>query len=214
MPCLLIPEQGTYLKKAIASLLFEFVPDYEMGPNENFDIHSHSHGFLVRTNLDFKQLDARYKERVASATTLTPATLLTAILSVRRDLSLGLKYGTDIAVSNRSSQLLQFKIDGILAKRLSNAEHISRFHDMILPEVRSVREAINSGQLQFSDFLKVLDEAHKFKNWLKGVPPEINLVTEYYKEISKNDWLSGLNAFQASLISPTDHFVVSISTFR
>jgi hypothetical protein len=105
-----------------------------------------------------------------------------------------MEYGTDIVIPEVAADRMQARIRGILSKRINNESILDTFHEEVLPETKSVREAINSGQISFSQFLKVLENARKFKRWLKGVPPDRNLIQEYYKEVARPNWLNSLSA--------------------
>jgi hypothetical protein len=41
------------------------------------------------------------------------------------------------------------------------------FQDIHLHDSRAIREAINSGEYTFDEFMLVLDKAAKFKDWLQ-----------------------------------------------
>jgi hypothetical protein len=183
-----------YLRTTVAKLLSLWVPEYELKPQDFIKVKSRGERFLIDTNLDFERLNSFYHQRVSpSHSSVTPALLVERVLSTRIDIAFALKYGTDIIVSDLSSQLMQLRIQGLLERRIASASNLTRFEDMIIPNTKSIREAINSGDLVFSDFLKLLEEAQKFKLWLKGVAPDGDLVDNYYKEISKKHWVDRLS---------------------
>ena len=63
---------------------------------------------------------------------------------------------------------------------------------MHLDSAKAIREAINSGEHTFDEFMSVLDEANKFKDWLRTTNPDGHLIAEYYKAVSADSWLSRL----------------------
>ncbi len=182
-----------YLRTTVEKLLSIWVPEYELSPRDFIKVESRGERFLINTNLDFDRLNSFYHQRIPpSHSSITPALLVERVLSTRFDMAFALKYGTDIIVSDLSSLLMQLRIKGLLQRRVSSASNLARFEDMIIPNTKSIREAINSGDLAFSDFLKLLEEAQKFKQWLKSVPPDGDLVDTYYQEISKKQWVDRL----------------------
>jgi hypothetical protein len=46
----------------------------------------------------------------------------------------------------------------------------------------------------FSDFESLLDKAERFREQIAGVNPDGNLVADYFKEVSKEGWISSLPA--------------------
>ena len=58
--------------------------------------------------------------------------------------------------------------------------------------VGTIAETINSGERSFKDLLPVLDEASKWREWLKGKPNDASLVKEYYQAIVKQTWADKL----------------------
>ena len=66
------------------------------------------------------------------------------------------------------------------------------FQEHHLEDARSVREAINSGERSFEEFLDLLDHADRFKEWLKGRNPDADLIREYYKAATSETWIDKL----------------------
>jgi len=64
------------------------------------------------------------------------------------------------------------------------------FQEVVLNNGRALREAINSGEQSFDDFLKLLDKAEKFKEWIRGVNPDEKLIRAYMDEIAALDWIN------------------------
>jgi hypothetical protein len=58
----------------------------------------------------------------------------------------------------------------------------------------TIREAINSQEKSFSEFLQVLDKAGKFKDWLVGQNPDAQLLESYYQSAVAGSWIEGLPA--------------------
>ena len=86
------------------------------------------------------------------------------------------------------------KISGILDKAAGNAAERNDFDNVVLAGVSSLRDSINSGEMPFEQFLTLLERATRFKRWLRNLPPDVSLVNEYHREISKQDWYSRLPA--------------------
>jgi hypothetical protein len=88
-----------------------------------------------------------------------------------------------------------------MRKRDAHVNELDLFQEMRLPEGRKIRECLNSGERNFADFLKVLDNAGRFKQWLAERSPDENLVNEYFKAITTETWIEklGTKAFRWAL---------------
>ena len=183
------------LNSAIRLLLELLVPGYIPDQSVLARIHDTNNGFVFEHNLDLPRLNDAYQATVPPGSgSLTEAFLLTRILSSRLDLAVALRFGTDIVSSNLSSALLTQKISGILDKAAGNAAERNDFDNVVLAGAPSLRDSINSGEMPFEQFLTLLERATRFKRWLRNLPPDVSLVNEYHREISKQDWYSRLPA--------------------
>ncbi len=61
-----------------------------------------------------------------------------------------------------------------------------------MPNARSVREVINSGERSINELFKLLDRAARFREWLAGRNPDAELVSEYLNAISSKTWAEKL----------------------
>jgi hypothetical protein len=71
---------------------------------------------------------------------------------------------------------------------------IALFQEIHLDDARAIREAINSGERSFSEFLPILKRAHRFKQWLADRNPDANLMKEYYEAALADSWANKLPA--------------------
>ena len=83
-------------------------------------------------------------------------------------------------------------MNGILDRYRRNVSQICTFQDFVFDDGRAISEAVNSGQRSFKDLLKLLDQADKFRAWVKSKPPDVNLAKEYLREITKSSWVDKL----------------------
>ena len=54
------------------------------------------------------------------------------------------------------------------------------------------QEAINSGERNYDDLLKILKKSRRFRPWLKDQDPNTDLVQAYYKEVTSSTWIEKL----------------------
>ena len=58
----------------------------------------------------------------------------------------------------------------------------------------TIREVINTKGRSFDEFLKLLDKSDRFREMVHRIEPDAKLVTEYIAEISKEGWISSVDA--------------------
>jgi hypothetical protein len=61
-----------------------------------------------------------------------------------------------------------------------------------LVESRCIREAVNSGERNFDDVLRLVNAGAKFKEWLKKGSQDAELVKEYCREVTRAEWAEKL----------------------
>lgn len=103
-------------------------------------------------------------------------------------------YGGDFYTSEMASTIIRIKHDELLKRAGINTEELKEFNEIILDETPSLREVVNSGVRDFSEFLKLLDKSQKFREWTQGVNPDEKLVKAYFRDITSEGWVSGLPA--------------------
>ncbi len=142
-----------YTNAAIRLVLQELVPNLEI-PNEwSFRTQETNDGYVALTNFDFGIINAEYHRHVSPAhSSVSPAYLLTHILDARADIAFAAKHMAELVTSPMASQALGIKFSSLLEKRIQNAQEIDLFQRTHL-KARTIREAINSGERTFEEFL-------------------------------------------------------------
>ena len=77
----------------------------------------------------------------------------------------------------------------LMKKRDKQVDEIELFQEMVLPDSRDIRGAINSGQRSFAEFLSMLDKASRLKAYIALQNPDKGLLDSFYSEIKRNDWI-------------------------
>jgi hypothetical protein len=98
----------------------------------------------------------------------------------------------ELITDSATSSVIKLKYLDLLRKRDKQCNEIDLFQSMVFPNSRSIREAINSGDRNFSEFLALLDKASQFKKFLAAQNPERDLFDAYYMELRKESWVDKL----------------------
>ncbi len=182
-----------FLKPAIADILKILVPEIELPQNWTFDIVPMGEEFLVGTNLNFEDINKHYHKRIPPEhSTINADFLLGFVLHAKADAYFAADYMAEIVTSPISSSIINRSLSQVLIKRENNLSQIEMFQKVHLDNGKNVREAINSGERSFADFLKLLERADRFKAWLRDRNPDATLLQEYYTAATSDSWIERL----------------------
>ncbi len=181
-----------YISKAAKLSVESRIPGFIVPENWRFITHAADEfgHFYIETNFDIAEINRRYQARVPTDS-FNVASILADVFETRGDMVYASKYMGEIVTSPLRSNIMQAKFELINWRRHTSVKDIDIFQTVHL-EGKSLREVINSGARSFGEFLDLLDEARKFKSWLKGASPEIGLLKEYHQAVTSTSWLEKL----------------------
>ena len=178
------------MRKAVAVL----PGGYVVGDDFQFELINSDLGFFVFTNIDLGSINQRRTQATPPAEPVTIAHLLTNILEARADLALASFYGGDFVTSAVTSAIIQVRHTELLRRSNLNMDSRRQFVEVVLPDSPSLAEVIDSRGRSFDDFLGLLDRSGRFKDWLKAVNPDEDLIRTYMRDISSEGWIQRLPA--------------------
>jgi hypothetical protein len=143
-------------------------------------------GFVFDTNIDFSRLNQNQTDR--TKWTLTEENILAYLFETQLDLALAASYQSGLVTVDGHARLIEARTDHLVRNAMRSSREVESFQEFLLPNLKSVREAINSGERSFADFLKVLGQAEKFKAWISNANPDQNLISEYTQAVTKSDF--------------------------
>jgi hypothetical protein len=181
-----------FTKKAFRHAIASTEGGYLVGDDLSLEIVDTEKGFFVFTNVDFDSINGQRAQAGPSFDPLTVAHLLNNLLEARADLALASFYGGDFITSAVTSSIIQAKHEEFLRRSNLNGDSRKQFSEVVLPDTPSLAEVIDSSERTFDEFLLLLDRAGRFKDWLKSVNPDENLVRTYMRDISSEDWIQRL----------------------
>lgn len=188
-------EDPDYVFEAIDITLGELVPTLQLRKPWRFKIHQTDQGFIIDTDLDFSAINSEILKYVPREDIrISSGFLIESLLQARVDLCLSSANQSAIAATPATSKIMQIKFANLLEKRFRNVSEIELFQDIYLRNAFAIREALNSGEKQFADFIPILEKSTRFKGWLKNVEPDESLVREYYKAVTNDTWVEKLPA--------------------
>lgn len=181
-----------YLTQSIGLFLSCYAPEYKNPGDILFSIIREDSNLRIETNIDFAKANSNYHLRIPpSHSTLSAAYFLSLFSNIRKDLYFASNYSSEISTFEMHSKIFTLKFAGLL-KHIGSMEKIEVFQDFVFNEAKSIRDAINSGMRDFKDMLALLEEAKKFKHWIRGKDVDASLLKEYYNEVTKKSWADKL----------------------
>ena len=115
----------------------------------------------------------------------TWGTILGSIQDYAVDLYLSNAHSADIVTAPEISEVASARVDLSLQRSARNSAQISAFEEMVFDDAHGFADAINDGQISFSEALKVIDKSRRFRTWAKGLAPDADLITEYHRAVTR-----------------------------
>ena len=180
---------------SVTSLIREVAPSFELSPDLRFVIEREKNGFYVDTNIDFRELNRNYHQTVpVSHSTINEAYILALLQSAYEATYYAAALNAEIAVHPIERAVQAMAVNAVISRHAHSQAQIESFSELTLDSGHAIREAVNSGAVNFTDILRLLESADKFRHWLHQQPPEADLVKAYYQEIVKDSWVEKLPA--------------------
>lgn len=184
------PKMASDLARIVLSHL---LPKEAIRPDFHFDLIETNDGLLVNTNLDYQSLNSIYHNYISPKhSSLSNEYLLNMIYDAHVDAYMAANYMSGYFSNPISSSIMNWRFNELIRRSEADLGDITLFQETLLTEGRSVRELINSGAKPFVEILPVLEKAKKFRKWLDGISPDLNLISEYHREVTRDSWINGL----------------------
>ena len=177
------------LGEAIRPIIAALFPEYILPSIIEFNVHRDSeHGLVVESNLNFDLLTQLYRRRLGKNTGgFGAGTIINDLLNAEEQIHLAAQNNSELATSPLNSLYMRRRIENLITAGQHSSQQISHFQEHIFDSGNALREAINSDARTFADLLPVLDKARRWKEWLRGQPPDIDLIRSYYHKVSENE---------------------------
>lgn len=178
-----------YLKAAFSEIIANIPGGYHPGSSVNVEVFKGQDGFFVFDNIDYGRVNQLRAKMAPPLEAVTTAHLLSQLQDARADLALAAHYGGDFVTSAVTSSVIRLKVDMLLKRSQLNAKAQQDFCEVVLPDMPTLAEQVDSGTRSFHEFLLLLDKSAKFREWLKSTNPDEGLIREYLRAISSQDWI-------------------------
>lgn len=184
-------DDSAFVHGAVRALLADS-PGAGAATFSKFEIYGLGDMFLVFDDIDFEVINATRACYSPPLEALTPAHLLTHILTARGDLAIASHYGGDFLATGQTSRLICLRYADLLRRAGINAEERLKFQEFVLPDSPSVREVIDAKERSFEEFLELIDKGDRFRKWVNEINPDEGMVRAYHREMTSNGWIEKL----------------------
>lgn len=182
-----------YLTAATKIVIGELVPEAGDISKISFNTEKTPKGIVVATNINFVALNELYHRRVPPEhSSISPALILSHLLDVEKELFFASSNLSELASSNLSAKLAEQKIDYVLSRSAKSNEELTHFEEFVFNDAKSIREAINSNQINLDELISVLQNSKQFKKWIVGIKPDADIVKSYYEEVTRKSGVDKL----------------------
>jgi len=182
-----------FVREAIIFVLRNLVPSFTPTADFRLELFDTENGYAVDTNLDFTKLNEAYHQIVPPThSSISAEYLLSHIIDAQLDSYFAAHYLAEIVATPVYSQLIRLKHFDFLKRRLANERELNIFQEELLQDVPTLREVINKSERSVADFLKLLDEAERFREWLQNTNADAGLIRSYYQDSIKETWADKL----------------------
>jgi hypothetical protein len=165
------------------------IPDdfYLYGKQASSDGH-----FLLQSNLILSEL--RGALAISRETPIGFADLMSMYLEARTQMTSCALHGCDFDADDLVWRLFSSRMKEVIEKVLNSQESLQLFQKNAFPGGRKISEAIDHGHRSMKEFLPVLEEAKKFKQFLSQLDGGRTLTSDYIASISSSGWLEKMPA--------------------
>lgn len=181
-----------FARLALSKYVANTVGGYEIGDQLTLQVIDSALGMVAFTNIDFEAMNRRRATATPPVEPLTIAHALTGVLEARADVALASFYGGDFVTSTINSLIIRVRFAELLRRKNINFDSRKQFTELVLPDSPSLAAVVDSGERTLSEFLILLDQAIKFKDWLGKVNPDEELIRTYLRDITKKGWIERL----------------------
>ncbi len=179
-----------YVENSVKKILRYYTPEFENIDSLVFGIQKNGDSLLIDTNIDFNNLNRIYNSRISkSHSSMSAAYLLSHLFTVRSDIHFSSTYKTEIATDDLNSELMSLKYIDVIERRNFNSDTIRSFEEFTLQKIPDFATLILSGAKTANDFLILIEDSQKFRNWLKDKDIKSELIQEYYQSVVSQDWI-------------------------
>lgn len=182
------PESLNFLLRTSIEVL---CPGARVDPRWHIDAVPFGEEFGMNCVADFPYLTKFFATHVEDMGELKPEYIITYLSTSVALGYMASRYMASFVTDPLNSALFTRRFNLLARRRQADIEQLNLFQEHHV-QARRIRDVINAGDRSMKDFIELLAKARKFRRWLADMNPDAKLLSEYYREATKDSWVNGL----------------------
>ncbi len=184
-----------FVDRSIRRILEAVSPGLVLGDDFRFEVEVDRDGEVrASTNLDLAAATAACRRVHANDVDVTVPLLLSHLMAVHEDLYLAALFDSELGVPTFQSDLIRLKFSSVFEGREHSEQQLGEFQEKVFRHSKAIAEAVRSGEVDFADALDLVDKSRRFHEWISGLEPDDDLLTEYIAACTHQTWADRLPA--------------------
>jgi hypothetical protein len=182
-----------FLKKTLPIYLNAIVPQFKLTHDIEIEIIKDSsfgpfEAYSLNTNIDLKELNKVHKQNnPGQEYEIDYSGFLLSIAESKGDIYIASELESEIVTSDLYSKFISIELESLIRQRINSEKELNLFNNYILEDCSSLGYAFINGVISGKELLKIFEKADKFRDWLKNIPEDKNLLGEYHKAVISKD---------------------------
>lgn len=161
----------------VGDLKIEILKDGSFGP---FDAYS------LKTNLDHNQINEASKLKYGKKhIDFDYSGFLLALSESKGDIFITSQFESELVTRRLYSEFIDKEFKDIINRRRNSQANLNLFQEYVLAKCHTIGDAFVTGIVTKKELVDLLENADKFRGWLRKVPDDKSLIGEYHKEVTK-----------------------------
>jgi|GEM_PF-2528279 len=174
---------NSFLKQAIQKQIEYYRPHDKILIDElRFNVEVRSDGRLnIESNIDIQNYPF-----------LDPSSIVLNIGTAIENIKIACSNSSELSIPLLNSKIIAVKVNSLITTATKSAKDIEMFQYAEFPNSPSLHAIINDRHRSMREFLQVLKEGEKFKDWLTGLGEGNKIVQEYIAKMNEKSWLQSV----------------------
>jgi hypothetical protein len=183
-------EAKTFTSRAAQELLRVIAPDYPLVGTIYYNLNYESTEiFKIDTNIDFTTLNRICRFKCDGWKPWNAGYFASEIMMSIFHSHISSKFLSPLLASESVSALIRSRYMRLYDSSLVDLNNIELFQTTVVKGGRTIRESINNKAKSFSDFMKLMEEAGRFKDWISSQADDAQITQEYVRSLSALSWM-------------------------
>ncbi len=191
-------ENQELLAKLLPIYLNFKIPNFKLPSNIKIEILKEKpfgslDSYSLNSNIDLEALNKVHKENNPdNFYQIDYSGFLLSLAESKGDIFIASQFESELVTNELYSKFIDVQLTEIIRRRVQSEDNINLFDEYVLNDCHKIGDAFIKKIITKKELLKLLDRADKFREWLKKVPANKNLIGEYYSAVTRETFADKL----------------------